>query len=166
MVLKDADRRLIAVLERGLPLVERPYAALGEAAGMTEAEAIACLRALEDEGVIKRLGLIVRHHELGYRANAMVVWDVADARVDAVGDAMGRRACVTLCYRRPRRPPRWPYNLYCMIHGRDRARVERQVEEIAAELGLEEVRRELLFSARRFKQRGARYVSEAVERVA
>ena len=77
MALNDLDRRLIAAIQDGLPLAPRPYAAIGERIGIREAEVIAGLRRLIDHGVIKRFGVIVRHRALGYRANAMVVWDVA-----------------------------------------------------------------------------------------
>ena len=149
------ERALLAALADGLPLEPRPFAALGERLGLTETQALDALRALHDSGVVRRFGVVVRHHELGYRANAMVVWDVPDAAVDAAGRALAAAPDVTLCYRRPRRPPHWPYNLFCMIHGRDRDAVLRSVDRAAEAAGLETVPREVLFSGRRFKQRGA-----------
>jgi DNA-binding Lrp family transcriptional regulator len=159
MELNDLDRRLIAAIQDGLPLVPRPYAAIGDALGMGEAEVIAGLRRLIEGGVIRRFGVIVRHHELGYRANAMVVWDVPDARVGDAGRTLAGLPFVTLCYRRPRRLPLWPYNMFCMIHGRDRSTVETLVEQTTATAGLEGLPRAVLFSRRRFKQRGARYAA-------
>jgi DNA-binding Lrp family transcriptional regulator len=126
---------------------------------MGEAEVIARLRRLIEGGVIRRFGVIVRHHELGYRANAMVVWDVPDARVGDAGRTLAGLPFVTLCYRRPRRLPLWPYNMFCMIHGRDRSTVETLVEQTTATAGLEGLPRAVLFSRRRFKQRGARYAA-------
>lgn len=161
MELSRTDRALLDGAGEGLALVARPFAELGQRLGLSEGEVIARLRRLLDAGAIKRLGIIVRHHELGYRANAMVVWDVPDDAVSRIGGAMARAPFVTLCYRRPRRPPDWPYNLFCMIHGRDRATVERQVDELAAALELEDTARAVLFSSRRFKQRGARYSAQA-----
>lgn len=160
MELSTIDRRLLAAIEGGLPLVSRPYAAIGAAIGLGEAEVIERLRGLLDAGVIKRLGLVVRHHELGYRANAMTVWDVADRDVDAVGRALAASPDVTLCYRRPRRLPAWPYNLFAMVHGRERDAVLARIAELRASHGLDEVPHAVLFSTRRFKQRGARYFSE------
>jgi DNA-binding Lrp family transcriptional regulator len=159
MELNDLDRRLIAAIQDGMPLVPRPYAAIGDALGMGEAEVIAGLRRLIEGGVIRRFGVIVRHHELGYRANAMVVWDVPDARVGDAGRTLAGLPFVTLCYRRPRRLPLWPYNMFCMIHGRDRSTVETLVEQTTATAGLEGLPRAVLFSRRRFKQRGARYAA-------
>jgi hypothetical protein len=93
----------------------------------------------------------------------MVVWDVPDARVGAAGRTLAALTFVTLCYRRPRRPPAWPYNLFCMIHGLDRATVEALVSQASAAAGLEDLPKAVLFSRRRFKQRGARYAPEHQE---
>ena len=127
--------------------------------GLGEDEVLARLRALLAAGVISRLGVIVRHHELGWRANAMTVWDVPDERVASAGGRLRELPFVTLCYRRPRRLPAWPYNLFCMIHGRDRPTVIAQVEAATETAGLTDRPRDVLFSLRRFKQRGARYAT-------
>jgi DNA-binding Lrp family transcriptional regulator len=162
-MLSVVDRRLLAAIQDGLPVVERPFQAVGEAIGLSENEVIAWLERMIDDGVIKRFGVIVRHRELGYRANAMVVWDVPDARVAEAGRTLAGMPFVTLCYRRPRRPPAWPYNLFCMIHGRERGAVETLVEQASAAAGLEDLPRAVLFSRRRFKQRGARYAPAHLE---
>ena len=157
MVGGDTDRRLLAAIEGGLPLVPRPYAMLANLLGFEEREVMERLAQLQDDGTISRFGVVVRHHELGYRANCMVVWDVPDARAVEAGRRLAELPFVTLSYRRPRRPPAWPYNLFCMIHGRDRHEVERQIARAAEICGLDDVPRDHLFSTRRFKQRGARY---------
>lgn len=161
MDLTQQDHALIAALQDGLPLTPRPYRDVGQRIGMEEAAVIATLRRLLDAGVIKRLGLVVRHHELGYRANAMVVWDLPDDSVDAVAHRFGAFDFVTLCYRRPRRPPDWPYNLFCMIHGRERPAVLAQVDRLAAACGVTGAPHAVLFSRRRFKQRGPVYAPAA-----
>lgn len=151
------DAALLDALAGGMPLVARPYAALGAAVGLDESEVIARIAALREAGVIKRFGVVVRHRELGYVANAMVVWDLPDEAVGAIGHAAARAPFVTLCYQRPRRPPAWPYNLFTMIHGRERAAVLRQIAALAQALGVEDRPRAVLFSRQRFKQNGARY---------
>ena len=158
--LDAAERRLVAALADGLPLVPRPYLALAQRLGWSEAELLARLAGLIERKVITRFGVVVRHHELGIRANAMVVWDVPDAEVAAAGRRLRDLAYVTLCYRRPRRPPAWPYNLFCMIHGRARAEVEALIEAASGAANLGPCARAVLFSRRRFKQQGARYVPE------
>lgn len=161
LLLAASEQRLVAAVQEGLPLVPRPYAAVARAAGCSEAAVIERLGRWLDGGQIRRLGIVVRHHELGYAANGMAVWDIADEDVDHIGEAFARYPFVTLCYRRPRRLPDWPYNLFCMIHGRDRETVEAQHRQLVDECGLADVRRALLFSTRRFKQRGARYCRPA-----
>lgn len=157
MELSARETGLIAAIQDGLPLDSRPYAAIGRAIGMSESEVIERLADLIERGVIRRFGLVLSHRDLGYRANAMVVWDIADDAVSEIGERLAALPYVTLCYRRPRRPPDWPYNLFCMIHGRDRASVEALAEEATTAAGVAGCPRETLFSTRRFKQRGARY---------
>jgi DNA-binding Lrp family transcriptional regulator len=154
------DAALIRAIQDGLPLVERPFALIGERLGLDEQAVIERIERLLAAGAIKRFGVVVRHQELGYRANGMAVWDIPDARVDQLGDCIGRMPFVTLCYRRPRRLPDWPYNLFTMIHGRNRESVLARVEQIKQNLGLHRVEAAVLFSGRRYKQRGARYASE------
>ena len=155
-------RAVLGALQDGLALVPEPYAELAARAGVTQAEVLTLLGSLQDEGVIKRLGVVVRHHELGYNANAMVVFDVPDAEVDEVGAVLSGQPDVTLCYRRRRQPPQWPYNLFCMVHGRDRAAVRAHIETLRrAVAGLHERPFSVLFSTRRYKQCGARPLAAA-----
>ncbi len=155
------ESRVIAAIQSGLPLVAHPYAAVAASLDLSEATVIVCLQNLIRQGVIKRMGVVVRHHELGYRANAMVVWDIPDEEVRSLGNCLGKLEFVTLCYRRPRRLPVWRYNLFCMIHGHDREEVLARVEEMRQGCGLQHVAHEVLFSTRRFKQCGARYARAA-----
>ena len=148
---------LIDAIQDGLPLVARPYRQIAERLGWSEQKVINQLQKMLESGVIKRLGVVVRHHELGYRANAMVVWEVPESDVDQLGYQLGRQDCVTLCYQRPRRLPEWPFNLFCMVHGKDRDDVLACVDRMVEGLGLENIHKSVLFSGRRFKQRGARY---------
>jgi DNA-binding Lrp family transcriptional regulator len=157
MELTAFDKRLLAAIEDGLPLAPRPYAVVAAGLGVREETVRTRLAALRENGFISRFGVVVRHHELGYRANAMTVWDVPDDRTAAIGRDIAAMPDVTLCYRRPRRMPDWPYNLFCMVHGRDRAAVLAAVDRITRDAGLSGRPRAVLFSRRRFKQRGARY---------
>lgn len=161
MILDVYTHRLIAALEEGLPSVSRPYREVGERVGLDESQVIERLKALREAGVISRFGLVANHHALGYRANAMVVWDVPDEEAAQLGALLSARPHVTLCYRRRRAAPDWPYNLFCMIHGRDRATVEAQIETLTRDCGLSAFPRAVLFSRRRFKQCGARYAPPA-----
>lgn len=158
VALSAEEERLAAIIERGLLLSSRPYAEVAAAAGTTEAQTIEHLRHWLDIGVIRRLGVVVHHHELGYKANAMVVFDIPDAIVASVGARLSAVPGVTLCYQRRRHAPEWSYNVYCMVHGRTR---EEAAPVIAQLRGATDCASEVLFSTRRFKQRGARYFDVA-----
>lgn len=165
--LDAVDDALIHAIEDGLPLCSRPYAKIAEQLGIDESQVLARLSALQEQGVIKRMGVVVRHRELGYRANAMLVWDVPDERVSELGRCLSQYDFITLCYRRPRVLPDWPYNLFCMIHGKSREDVLQRITWLIEQCHLESLPHRVLFSRRRFKQRGAVYrtAGESVESI-
>jgi len=160
LTLQPAERKLVQALQHGLPLVQAPFKVLAERIGTTEAYVLSALSRWVASGVIRRFGVIVRHRELGYRANAMAVWDVPDELVSTRGRAIAAAPGVTLAYRRRRSLPDWPYNLFCMVHGKARETVEATVAGIGRRLDLGDYPHAMLFSQRRFKQTGARYVPQ------
>ncbi|MDD4239745.1 MAG: AsnC family transcriptional regulator, partial [Desulfotomaculaceae bacterium] len=107
MALTEQDRQIIRALQEGLPLVSRPFRILAQALGMSEEVLIRAVKRFVDEGLIRRFGATVRHRDLGYVANAMVVWDAPDNQVEEAGRIMAGFEAVTHCYQRPRHP-RWP----------------------------------------------------------
>ena len=135
---------------------------IAEDLGADEETVIEVVRDLQARGVIKRFGVVVRHHELGFHANAMVVWDIPDESVRDTAGRLARDPAVTLCYRRPRRLPKWPYNLFCMIHGQDRRSVLNKISALRRAAGIQALPYCVLFSRRRFKQRGARYTPPSI----
>lgn len=156
--LDPAFRPLLAALQGGLALSPHPYEVLGQTLGLAGNEVSARIAELRSRGIFKRFGVVVRHHELGYTANAMVVHDIPPELTGPVGEALAKEPRVNLCYSRQRDLPAWPYNLFCMIHGGERQEVEAVVADIRRRHGLDRFPSAVLFSTRRFKQQGARYV--------
>ena len=154
--LDAVDRRLIVATQGGLPRVSRPYDALARDLGIAAEEVLARLQRLLDTGVIRRIGAVPNHYAIGYTANGMSVWDVEDARIDELGKQVGALEFVTHCYRRPRRLPDWPYNLFAMVHGRNREEVAAGVAQIAAVLGDACRAHEILYSTAILKKTGLR----------
>jgi DNA-binding Lrp family transcriptional regulator len=155
-MIDDRDRALIVAVQEGLPLVARPYQALAEQLGWPADEVMRRLQALLDSGIVRRIGAVPNHYAIGWTANGMTVWDVADEAVDALGDAVGGLDFVTHCYRRPRALPAWPYNLFAMVHGTSRDEVRAKAEIIAQLLGEHCRARDVLFSTRILKKSGLR----------
>lgn len=154
--LDTTDRRLIVATQAGLPRVPRPYEAIAEQLGIAADEVIRRLQRMLDVGVIRRIGAVPNHYAIGYTANGMSVWDVDDARIDELGMQVGALEFVTHCYRRPRRLPDWPYNLFAMVHSRNREEVAARIAEIAALLGDACRAHDVLYSTAILKKTGLR----------
>ena len=148
-------------LEGGLLRVSRPYQAIAERINTDEDQVLAQMRHWQEQGLFRRVGLVLNHRALGFTANAMLVLDVPDALIDEVGQRLGRAADVTLCYQRPRRLPQWRYNLFCMVHGRQRDRVEARIQALLEAHLLSDLPHQLLFSTQAFKQCGGRFAAAA-----
>lgn len=150
------DRDLILATQEGLPLISHPYHALGEQLGISADEVMHRMSRMLQEGIIRRIAAVPNHYSLGYKGNGMSVWDVPDMEIDALGRLIGGLDFVSHCYQRPRHLPDWPYNLFAMVHGRDRAEVEEKVRRIAALLGVNDRGHQILFSTHILKKSGLR----------
>lgn len=160
-VLDETDRCLIQLTQAGLPLSVQPFHDLAVQLGIDVEQVIARLRRMQDGGMIRRIGAVPNHYALGYRANGMSVWNVQDAHVHRLGRAVGELKFVSHCYLRGRHPPRWPYNLFAMVHGRGRDEVEQGVEKIRALLGNRQSGHRVLYSTRILKKTGLRLSDHA-----
>lgn len=156
MALDAFDRALIAATQGGLPLVARPYEAVGAMLGVSGERVRERLGQMLDQGLVRRIGAVPNHYRLGYTANGMSVWDVDDARIAELGPRVAELVGVSHCYRRPRHPPGWPYNLFAMLHGTSREAVERQAQDIVALLGEACRGHDILYSTAILKKTGLR----------
>ena len=150
------DRKLIVATQTGLPLSPTPYAEVAAQVGISTAEALQRLQALQQHGVIRRIGVVPNHYKLGYRFNGMSVWDVDDTLIDMLGQQVGDLPFVSHCYRRPRHLPDWPYNLFAMVHGKTREEADLQVTTIRQLLCDACRSSDVLFSQRILKKTGLR----------
>lgn len=153
--LRPGDRALLQALTKGIPLVATPYAELAADLNRTEKEILERIAVLIEAGIISRLGVIVRHRALGWRSNAMVVWDIASERIAEAGPRLAGYPGVTLCYERTPVPGDWPYRLYSMIHARSRSEALNTLAGATALPELAGVPHKALFSTRCFRQTGA-----------
>jgi len=156
MALDAFDRALIAATQGGLPLVARPYEAVGAMLGVPGEQVRERLAQMLAQGLIRRIGAVPNHYRLGYTANGMSVWDVADERIGELGPLVAQLPGVSHCYRRPRHLPGWPYNLFAMLHGTSRESVAQQASEIAALLGDACRGHDILYSTAILKKTGLR----------
>lgn len=155
-MIDDLDRALIVATQGGLPLVPRPYQLIAEQLGLSADEVMRRFKALLETGIIRRIGVVPNHYAIGWTANGMTVWDVADDKVDALGERIGQLDFVTHCYRRPRALPAWPYNLFAMVHGASRDECSAKADEIRALLGADCRASDILYSTKILKKTGLR----------
>ena len=152
----EIDRALIVATQGGLPLVARPYHTIGEQIGIAGEEVMRRMQALLNGGIIRRIGAVPNHYAIGWTANGMTVWDVADDKVDELGPLVGALPFVTHSYRRPRALPAWPYNLFAMVHGSSRDECSAKAEELRALLGAACRGNDILYSTKILKKTGLR----------
>ncbi len=158
-MIDDTDRALIVATQGGLPLVPRPYHALAEQLALSADEVMHRLKTMLETGIIRRIGAVPNHYAIGWTANGMTVWDVADKQVDELGARIGALDFVTHCYRRPRALPAWPYNLFAMVHGASRDECSAKAGEIRALLGDACRASDILYSTKILKKSGLRIAS-------
>jgi DNA-binding Lrp family transcriptional regulator len=162
--LDELAQRIVASTQAGLPLTPEPCETLAEALGCSTAEVVLRMEAMLRSGAIRRIGLVPNHYKLGFGGNGMTVWSVPNHRLDRVGERIGALDCVSHCYARPRHPPDWPYNLFAMVHGRDRREVLRRVAEISKLLDGQVQGHDVLFSTEILKKTGMRLTGGARSR--
>ncbi|MHB9024845.1 MAG: siroheme decarboxylase subunit beta [Armatimonadota bacterium] len=153
-MLSALDRRIISRLSGDLGESRYPFAELAAEIGVTEDELLKRLRDLQERGILRRFGAILRHQAAGISANGMSVWNVPEADAERVGTLMAAFPEVSHCYQRPPMP-NWPYNLFAMIHGRTEDECRAVAERIAAAIGITDYN--ILFSIREFKKTSMAY---------
>jgi len=158
MIIDECDRAIVQTTQQGLPLLKAPYTEVAASCGCDTETVLRHVRRMLERGVIRRIGAVPNHYRLGLRGNGMSVWDVEDSRLHELGARVGRLDFVSHCYERPRHLPRWPYNLFAMVHGHDRDEVDAKLPEIATLLGSACRQHEVLFSTRILKKTGLRLV--------
>ncbi len=158
--LTDRDIAAIRALQTDLPAVPEPFAALTEEHGFTVPELIAAGERFLATGQMRRFAAVLNHRTAGFGENGMGVWIVDEDRVDEMGQAMAQFRGVSHCYQRPVYDD-WPYRLFSMTHGRDRAECEAVLAAISAETGLSEYA--VLYSTREYKKTRLRYFTPELE---
>jgi len=125
------DRRLIAHLHGGFPLAERPYAEVGAALGLEEAEVIARLARLLDAGVLSRFGPLFDAERMG-GALTLAAMAVPEARFEAVAEVVNAHPEVAHNYAREH-----AFNMWFVVATERTERRAEVIAEIARETGLE-----------------------------
>jgi DNA-binding Lrp family transcriptional regulator len=142
------NKRLIEHL-MDLPICERPYKEIAVKLGITEERLLTEIKKYMERGIIRKIRAVPNFSSLGFTAAVLVAWRVPEDRVKKVGRIMSSFERVTHCYEREVRS-NWPYNLYTMIHGRNRWECREIVNKIAKEAAINDY--VLLYTSKEFKK--------------
>ena len=156
IMLDETDLAIMRATQAGLPLNPQPYQRIAEQLGLTAKVVIERMAAMQEQGIIRRIGAVPNHYKLGYRYNGMSVWNVPDESIDELGQKVGQLEFVSHCYHRPRHRPEWPYNLFAMVHGKSQEDVDQQIQQIADLLGDSNQGCDVLYSTKILKKTGFR----------
>jgi siroheme decarboxylase len=153
--MSDIDRRILAVLQEGLPMSQTPYRDMAQRIGIETSELLAILRDWKKQGKLRRIGAIVNHFKIGLSSGAMVVWQAESGRIAEVGQAFAKYKEVSHAYDR-QTSENWPYNLYTMVHGKSKEDVQRVVKHMSLACGLSNYR--ILVTERELKKVPPTYI--------
>ncbi|MFW5490270.1 MAG: AsnC family transcriptional regulator [Desulfovibrio sp.] len=126
----STDAAILNIIQSGFPLVSRPYAAVGEQVGLTEAETLARVRALKDSGLIRRIGANFQSTKLGWHSTLCAA-RVPEDQVEAFAAEINRHVGVTHNYQR-----RHTYNVWFTYIGESKEYVARRLREITEKTGI------------------------------
>ncbi len=157
--LDEFDREAVRQLQRDLPAIPRPFEPAARALAVSEERLFDWMLSAHERGFLRRFAGILRHRKAGFMANGMGVWRVDETRIEELGSKLASFQAVSHCYQRPHFPD-WPYSLFSMVHGRDRAEVDQLFRGMSQEMGVPDY--QVLYSSREFKKERVQYFLEAV----
>lgn len=123
------DARLLEEFQRDFPLVPAPFAAIADALGTDEAEVIARLARLHEEGKIARVGATVRPNTAG--ASTLAALAVPEMRLEEVARIVGEEPGVNHSYHRENR-----WNLWFVATAANREELAETLARIGRRSGL------------------------------
>ena len=154
----EEDKRIVRALQEDFPLVAEPYKELAKRADMTEEEFLSRVKRLKNIGAIRKMGAVLKHRNVGFTANVLCAWEIADENIDIIAESMSREREISHCYTR-NTAPGWDYNLYTMIHGKSREDCESIAKRLMLKNGIKKPPA-MMYTVKEWKKTGMRYFLE------
>jgi DNA-binding Lrp family transcriptional regulator len=151
------DKKILVTLQGDLDDSHEPYARIAEELDVTESEVLRRIRRMMDEGVIRRMGAMIRHREAGIGYNGMVIWNVDPKKIDETGKILAKFPEVTHCYERPSFGDKGG-TLFTMVHASSQDDCLQIIRKMAEKIGSTDYH--ILFSERELKKISMTYFSE------
>ena len=153
----EDDKDFIRELQKDMEIIDEPFVKAANNLGITEDELFSKMKHYESLGVLRRFAAILRHRQVGFTANGMIVWKVPEDRITSVGETLGSFPQVSHCYERPTYDD-WQYNVFSMIHCKTHDEAYDVAKTIQNQIDVNEYK--ILFSSREFKKTRVEYFVE------
>ncbi|AJM92978.1 Lrp/AsnC family transcriptional regulator [Nitrosopumilus piranensis] len=153
----EQDKDFIRELQKDMDIIDKPFVKAANNLGISENELFEKMKYYEEIGVMRRFAAILRHRQVGFTANGMIVWKVPEEKISDVGAQLGAFPQVSHCYERPTYPD-WPYNVFSMIHCKTHDEANEMAKTIQKQINVDDYR--ILFSSREFKKTRVEYFVE------
>ena len=153
----EEDKNFIRELQKDMDIIDEPFVKCANNLGITEDALFEKMKYYESIGVMRRFAAILRHRQVGFTANGMIVWKVPQNRILEVGQTLGSFPQVSHCYERPTYPD-WPYNVFSMIHCKTQDEANEMAKTIQNQIQVDDYK--ILFSSREFKKTRVEYFVE------
>ena len=153
----EDDKDFIRELQKDMDIIDEPFVNAAKHLGITENELFEKMKHYESIGVMRRFAAILRHRQVGFTANGMIVWKVPPNRISEVGETLGSFPQVSHCYERPTYDD-WPYNVFSMIHCKTQDEAQDMAKTIQDQIHVDDYK--ILFSSREFKKTRVEYFVE------
>ncbi|SBW09528.1 conserved hypothetical protein [uncultured delta proteobacterium] len=131
--LDTVDRKILDLIQSGFPLESRPFAVIGEHAGIGEREALDRVRSLRRRGIVRRIGANFQSGKIGFKSTLCAA-KVPPEKLDAFIAAVNAENGVTHNYLRDH-----AYNIWFTYIGPSPEAIEAALDRICAATGIRAV---------------------------
>ncbi|MGB4679731.1 AsnC family transcriptional regulator, partial [Methanothrix sp.] len=146
--MEEIDLRLLSLVQEGFPLTPRPFRDLGEVLGLGEREVIERLDALQERGLVRRIGPILDMRRLG-RSGILAALKVSRDEADELAEIVNQYQEISHNYLRPNESG---YNMWFTVSA-----TEERIQEVLAEIRRSTGRRMLVLPTGRIFKIGVKF---------
>jgi DNA-binding Lrp family transcriptional regulator len=127
-MLSELERRLLNDYQHDFPLSSTPYADMARGLGVSEAEVLAALTHLKQQGAVSRVGAVLRPNIVG--VSTLAAMAVPNAELETVAALVSAYPEVNHNYEREH-----TLNLWFVVTAPDSARLQQVLDDIASHSG-------------------------------
>ncbi len=136
-MISEIESKIIKFIQGDIPLETCPYKQLAKNLQLEEEEIVAHIKKMQEKGLIRRLGAVLRHQKAGFTVNTLVAWKIDENKVDEVGNMIAQYNEISHCYLREV-PESFGYNFFSMIHSRSDEENLQLIHKIVNQTGIKD----------------------------